>query len=219
MTTRRHGWQIGTRVAPPRFLAFVAAFVVGLTVLIPMLGQGRGTMAAFDIAATLFLLLAAMLLRRGSADEMRSATRANDANRPLLLAMTFATMVTILVAVASELSGKQDKHAIILIIATLVLAWLFSNTIWALHYAHLFYLDDSDDGGDDAGGLDFPDCKEPDYWDFLYFSYTLGMTFQTSDVQITARRVRKVATGQCLAAFVFNLGVLAFTINVLGGGG
>jgi uncharacterized membrane protein len=219
MTTRRHGWQIGTRVAPPRFLAFVAAFVVGLIVLIPMLGQGRGTMAAFDIAATLFLLLAAMLLRRGSADEMRSATRANDANRPLLLAMTFATMVTILVAVASELSGKQDKHAIILIIATLVLAWLFSNTIWALHYAHLFYLDDSDDGGGDAGGLDFPDCKEPDYWDFLYFSYTLGMTFQTSDVQITARRVRKVATGQCLAAFVFNLGVLAFTINVLGGGG
>ena len=109
MTTRRHGWQIGTRVAPPRFLAFVAAFVVGLIVLIPMLGQGRGTMAAFDIAATLFLLLAAMLLRRGSADEMRSATRANDANRPLLLAMTFATMVTILVAVASELSGKQDK--------------------------------------------------------------------------------------------------------------
>jgi len=219
MTTRRHGWQIGTRVAPPRFLAFVAAFVVGLIVLIPMLGQGRGTMAAFDIAATLFLLLAAMLLRRGSADEMRSATRANDANRPLLLAMTFATMVTILVAVASELSGKQDKHAIILIIATLVLAWLFSNTIWALHYAHLFYLDDSDDGGGDAGGLDFPDCKEPDYWDFLYFSYTMGMTFQTSDVQITARRVRKVATGQCLAAFVFNLGVLAFTINVLGGGG
>lgn len=219
MTTRRHGWQIGTRVAPPRFLAFVAAFVVGFIVLTPMLGQGRGTMAAFDIAATLFLLLAAMLLRRGSADEMRSATRANDANRPLLLAMTFATMVTILVAVASELSGKQDKHAIILIIATLVLAWLFSNTIWALHYAHLFYLDDSDDGGGDAGGLDFPDCKEPDYWDFLYFSYTLGMTFQTSDVQITARRVRKVATGQCLAAFVFNLGVLAFTINVLGGGG
>ena len=77
---------------------------------------------------------------------------------------------------------------------------------------------DSADGGGDAGGLEFPDCQEPDYWDFLYFSYTLGMTFQTSDVQITARRVRKVAIGQCLAAFVFNLGVLAFTINVLGGG-
>jgi uncharacterized membrane protein len=219
MTTHRQGWRIGARIAPPRFLAFVATFAIGLPLLIPALGPGRGTMAAFDIAAVLFLLLVSSLLKRGSAREMREATRANDANRALLLAITFATMVVILVAVASELSGKQDKHAIMLVVATLVLTWLFSNTIWALHYAHLYYLDDSEDGGGDAGGLEFPDCDEPDYWDFLYFSYTLGMTFQTSDVQISARRLRRVATGQCLAAFVFNLGVLAFTINVLGGAG
>lgn len=218
MTTPDHRWRIGKRIAPPRFIAFVAAFALGLFLLVPAMGAGRGTMAAFDLAAVLFLLLIIPLFRRGDAAQMRTATRANDANRAVLLGITFATMVVILVAVASELSGKGNKPAIILVIATLVLAWLFSNMIWALHYAHLFYQDDSADGGGDAGGLEFPDCQEPDYWDFLYFSYTLGMTFQTSDVQITARRVRKVAIGQCLAAFVFNLGVLAFTINVLGGG-
>ena len=75
-----------------------------------------------------------------------------------------------------------------------------------------------DDKGKDSGGLDFPECKEPDYWDFVYFSFTLGMTFQTSDVDMTSRKMRRVTIGHCLAAFVFNIGVLAFTINVLGGG-
>jgi uncharacterized membrane protein len=89
--------------------------------------------------------------------------------------------------------------------------------IYALHYAHLYYSDASTDGKD-AKGLDFPSCDEPDYWDFAYFAFTLGMTFQTSDVEISSRRVRKVALGQCMAAFVFNIGVLAFTINVLGSG-
>ena len=69
-----------------------------------------------------------------------------------------------------------------------------------------------------AAGSIFPIATEPDYWDFVYFSFTLGMTFQTSDVDITSRRVRRVVTGHCLAAFVFNLGVLAFTINSIGGG-
>jgi len=98
-----------------------------------------------------------------------------------------------------------------------VLAWLFSNSIYALHYAHLFY--SRADGGRDAGGIDIPDTKEPNYWDFVYFSFTLGMTFQTSDCQITSPRIRRVVIGHCLAAFVFNIGVLAFSINVLGGGG
>ena len=147
---------------------------------------------------------------------MRRTARDNDANRTLLLTITAATMVVILVAVAGELKGRNDALAVTLVIATLVLAWLFSNMVYALHYAHIFYL--PDDGGKDAGGLEFPDCPSPDYWDFLYFSATLGMTFQTSDVSVTARRIRRVVLGHSLAAFVFNLGVLAFTINVLGGG-
>ncbi|WP_374942904.1 DUF1345 domain-containing protein [Sphingomonas sp.] len=214
MSDQPMSMKLGHRIAPPRFLLFVLVFAAGLAAGIPALGSGRGTMAAFDVAAAVFLLAVATLLRRGEADQMRRASEANDANRAVLLGFSAVTSVVILVAVAGEAKGANDAVAITLIIATLVLAWLFSNTIYALHYAHLYYLDGRD--GDDAGGIDFPKCDEPDYWDFLYFSYTLGMTFQTSDVDITSRHIRKVAIGHCLAAFVFNLGVLAFTINVLG---
>ena len=205
---------LGNRIAPPRFLMFVGLFAVGLIVLVPMIGIGRGVMAAFDIGAVAFLIAVSTLLKRGSADQMRATTRANDANRAVLLGFSGVVLLVILVSVAKELQGKNDWIAVTLAVGTLVLAWLFANTIYALHYAHLFYLDED---GKDARGVAFPACDEPDYWDFLYFSYTLGMTFQTSDVEITSRHVRRIVTGQCLAAFVFNLGVLAFTINVLGG--
>jgi uncharacterized membrane protein len=207
--------QLGKTIAPPRFLAFAVTFVIGLAVLIPLLGKGRGTMAAFDIATLLFLAIVAPLLK-ARADLMRQHAKDNDANRVLLLGLTGTVMVVILVAVASEMiGGKADGADIALIVGTLALAWLFSNTVYALHYAHLFYTNDPT--GKDSGGITVPDTDEPDYWDFVYFSFTLGMTFQTSDVEITSAHIRRTTIGHCLAAFAFNIGVLAFTINVLGG--
>jgi uncharacterized membrane protein len=221
MSNTARYWGLGQRVAPPRFVLFVTVFAIGLAALIPIIGLGRGTMAAFDIAAIVFLVAVSTLFRHGEADRMRRSADENDANRAVLLGFSGTILLVILVAVAKELQGKNDAVAIALTITTLALAWLFSNMIYALHYAHLYYSDASTDGGDDgkdAKGLDFPNCDEPDYWDFAYFAFTLGMTFQTSDVEISSRRVRKVALGQCMAAFVFNIGVLAFTINVLGSG-
>ena len=93
--------------------------------------------------------------------------------------------------------------------------WTFANTVYALHYAHLYY--SRDDGGKDRAGLEFPgNTKEPDYRDFAYFAFTLGVALQTSDVTITSPHIRWVVTVHCVAAFIFNLGVLALTINVLG---
>jgi uncharacterized membrane protein len=207
--------NLGHRIAPPRFIAFMATFAVGLFVAIPAQGWARGAMLAFDVAATLFLLLILWLFRSGDADKMRAASQRNDANRALLLTLTVLTSTVIMVAVVTEKLDKATPWTIVLVLASLVLAWTFSNTIYALHYAHLFYLPAED--GEDSRGIDFPDCDDPDYWDFVYFSFTLGMTFQTSDVEIKSRRIRRVVTGHCLAAFVFNLGVLAFTINSIGG--
>jgi uncharacterized membrane protein len=209
--------NLGHKVAPPRFIAFAIVFVVGLVAAIPPLGWSRGAMAAFSAASLVFLILVATLLRKGEAAQIRRTARNNDANRVVLLVLTGLTLLIVLVAVGKEMQGKSDPWVIALVIATLVLAWLFSNTVYALHYAHLYYLES--DEGKDSGGLEFPSCDEPDYWDFVYFSFTLGMTFQTSDVEIHSRQLRRVTIGQCLAAFVFNLGVLAFTINTLGSGG
>ncbi|MDB5703174.1 MAG: hypothetical protein JWN66_290 [Sphingomonas bacterium] len=206
--------QLGRKIAPARFVAFVAVFVIGLAGLIPCLGWGLGTMAAFDIASALFLLLIAPLLR-SKAEDMRRFAKENDANRASLLALTAVVSLVILVSVASEMQGgKGNPLTTALLIVTLVLAWLFSNSVYALHYAHMFY---SRTGGGDSGGIEIKGCPEPDYWDFVYFSFTLGMTFQTSDTDITSWQIRRVSIGHCLAAFVFNIGVLAFSINVLGG--
>ncbi len=150
---------------------------------------------------------------------MREAARRNDANRLLLLLITAIVSMAVLVAVAFELSAVGENPqpiipSVPLAIITLSLAWLFSNLIYALHYAHLFYTESA--VGQDSGGLIFKETPEPDYWDFVYFSFILGMTFQTSDVDITTRHIRRVVLFHSLAAFVFNLGILGFTINVLG---
>ena len=209
---------MGNRIAPPRFILFVlvlAAASAGAAWLIDWL---HGVMIGFDAAAFIFLLSCIPLLFDCDAKTMRRHAADNDANRAVLLGITAAVTSVILVTVGMELSQSESLSggAIALIVATLALAWLFSNVVYALHYAHIYYLEDGRGGGD-FGGIDVPDTKEPDYSDFLYFSFTLGMTFQTSDIDMTSARYRRVATFHCFAAFVFNIGVLAFTINVLGG--
>ncbi|NIJ09007.1 putative membrane protein [Sphingomonas vulcanisoli] len=218
-TASDKGFQIGRKIAPPRFIVFMVVAIVGAAVAIGPLGWREGTMAAFDCAAIIFLVSVYPLLC-SEADQMREAARRNDANRAFLLLITLVVSMTVLVAVAAELSqkGGLKPPIVAMIVGTLALCWVFSNTIYALHYAHIFYTLDGDGEGD-SGGIEFPKTPEPDYWDFIYFAFCLGMTFQVSDMDITSGRVRKVVTAHCLAAFIFNLGVLAFTINTLGGGG
>ena len=215
MARREHRRSIGNLIAPPRFILFALAFAGASYAAIPELGVRHGVMAGFDAAVILFFLICLPLFRHES-EKMRIAACRNDANRAILLLITVAVSFVILAAIATEQMQGDARHpwTLALIVGTLALGWLFSNFIYALHYAHLFY---SERDGGDAQGIDFPKTPEPDYSDFLYFSICLGMTFQTSDVTITDRRVRQVVTLHCLAAFVFNLGVLGFTINVLGG--
>ena len=99
-----------------------------------------------------------------------------------------------------------------LVAVTLLLSWLISHVVFAFRYAHEFYSRDQGGPGVD-GGLDFPEEKEPDYLDFLYFALVLGMTFQVSDVQITSRKLRRVATLHGLLSFLFNTVIVALTIN------
>ena len=208
--------KLGRRIAPPRFLLFCLLFPAIAAAAAPGLGIGRAVLIGFDGACLVFLLSLSPLLGQGEAQQIRAEAAGNDANRAVLLGLTGAVIVAILVAVASELGGKVAAPVIALVIGTLVLAWLFANTVYAIHYAHVYYGDANGRPGDDKG-LDFPHCDEPDYWDFLYFSFTLGMTFQTSDTAVTSRRMRRIVLGHTMLAFVFNLGVLAFTINTIGG--
>ena len=207
---------IGNRLAPPRFILFFAVLIVAGAASAVWLPRAAAVMAAFDVAAFIFLLGCLPLFRR-EADEMRRSARNNDANRVILLVLTVILSLVILVTVAGELTAEQKPAdwEKMLVVATLVLAWTFANSVYALHYAHLYYT--GDDGGKDLAGLDFPgDRTEPDYSDFVYFSFTLGVALQTSDVCISSPGIRRVVTAHCVAAFVYNLGVLALAVSVLG---
>jgi uncharacterized membrane protein len=207
---------IGNVIAPWRFLLFVALLIAGSLLGARVLhARTLGFMAGFDVAAVLFLASCLSLLGTRGTAEIRDHANANDANRTFLLGITGVVMAVLLVAIGAEAMGTNPQPFTKgLIIFTLAVAWLFSNTIYALHYAHLAYGDECHE----CVGLEFPGTAEPDYWDFVYFAFTCGMAFATSDVQITGQHMRRVVTIHCLAAFAFNIGVLAFTINVLGSG-
>ncbi len=205
------GGRAPRRWLPWRFGLFLL-LTLSIPALLPWLDPAQAVLAGFDIAALGFIATMPSLFRGSTAHAMRSHSRDNDANRGLALVVTVATCAAILVAVAQEMSGAPSVAEKAAVVATLLIAWVFANLVFALHYAHLYYL--GHEAGD-RGGAIFPGEGEPDYGDFAYFAFTLGMTFQTSDVSITRRDWRRLVLWHSLAAFVFNLGILAFTINSL----
>lgn len=216
-TDPEHVKGLGNNVAPPRFVLFVAV-LIAITLVLALwrdVDWGRAFLLGFDIASVVFMVSLVPLLRAHSPHTMREHAAENDANRMFLLALSVVVMLAILAAVAGELTAKGAPNVPI-VVGTLTLAWFFANTVFALHYAHEYYLEGS------KGGLDFPsyeDDDDPDYWDFLYFAYTCGMAFATSDVNVCSRRMRKIVTIHCIAAFGFNIGVLAFSVNTISGAG
>lgn len=208
--------SIANRILPWRFLLFFAALAVALALSLPPLGWSKGLLVAFDVASLLFLATCVPIFSYDTKRLRKVATDA-DANRIVMLVLSFVLTVVILAAVVGELHGPQQMTGFekLLVAGSLVLIWIFANAVYTLHYAHLFY--STDDGGKDKAGLIFPGTKEPLMSDFAYFSFTLGVAVQTSDVQVNSRHIRNVMTAHCVAGFFFNLGVLALTINVLGG--
>jgi|SRR6476620_5053686 len=204
---------IGNMIAPPRFILCMAILIVATPTAITLIHNWRlGMMAGFDLAAVAFLISCHSLLSTREEAEIRQHAAENDANRVGLLIICGIVMTVLLIAITAEIMGRNPEPATKgLIVLTLVLAWLFSNMVYALHYAHLAYIAPSSE----CDGFEFPGTPQPVYWDFVYFAFTCGMAFATSDVQITTEQIRRVVTFHCLAAFAFNIGVLAFSINLL----
>ena len=206
---------IGKRIAPPRFLLFLFSFLVfAATSVARSYDPATAILLAFDGAALIFLVTLLPLLNDDTG-QMRKRAIANDANRAVLQTIPVLISLAILSSVGALASKAPTlgKAPVVLVVGSLIMSWLFVNSVFTLHYAHLYYL--SNQTGD-QGGLSFPNTREPSYWDFSYFSFTLGMTFQTSDVEITGSHIRKVVLAQSMAAFIFNIGVIAFTVNTIG---
>lgn len=129
------------------------------------------------------------------------------------------TAVGFLLGMAKSMSGERLAAHIALALATVMLSWFVLHTVYALHYAHLFYREQHlPTGAHIARGLVFPNGNiEPDYFDFAYFSFVIGMTSQVSDVQISSREIRRWALLHGIISFGFNTAVLALSINIISG--
>lgn len=214
----------GAWVLPPRFLGFLLGFgLLALGLVWAGWRWGQAVLGGFDLAALGFALSLLPLTRDQTASAIRAHAQANDANRLAVLLITALLMLVIVTALFVDLPKARGAQGLAralelgLVLASLVVAWVFSQLVYALHYAHLYY-------GQKAGGLNFPEQREngaafcPGFWDFVYFSATIGIAFAVSDVEITAPAIRRTAVVHGVAAFFYNLVVLAFTINVTAGG-
>ena len=185
-------------------------------------GSGPAFLVAFDGGALTFLIAVWVMMARATPDSMRRRAELEDEGRYTVLGFGTAAASAVLVAIVFELHGSKNADSpgfhIVLAAAAILLSWFFMNTIFALHYAHGYYGDaDPSSGYKPIGGLAFPGQPKPDYWDFMYFSFVVGMTFQVSDVQIEAHGLRRLVLAHSVLAFFFNVAVLALTINIVAG--
>lgn len=173
-------------------------------------------------AATI-ILLDWIIILSCHPQEVRKIAKLEDSSRTLLFVIILAASVASLVAIILLLKstkGAGDRSAhILLAILSVITSWWLLHTIFTLRYAHLYYDGNTDTDGvkNDVGGLQFPGRDQPDYLDFVYFSFIVGMTFQVSDVEISSRRIRRVCILHSLLSFAFNTAILALSINVISG--
>ena len=198
--------------ARPRTFISIAVGIVAFFLLPGSLRLVTRLLASWDIFATCYLVLAyIMMFRCGVARIKRNAVMEDD-GRFLILMVTalgaFASIAAIVFELgASNRSGPQLALATV----TIALSWAAVHTSFALHYAHDYYR------GVTPGGLQFPSGDQhehADYWDFVYFSFVIGMTAQVSDVGITDKVIRRTATVHGIISFVFNTALLALMVNI-----
>jgi uncharacterized membrane protein len=207
----------GHGIVHGRFKLFLAILVLGGAVFSVFAPPASAIALGFDCASLTFLASSAFVWAHGTPEEMRKTASRDDGGRALLLAMSTIVVAVVLVVLVMIAGGAQNGGIanLLLIVTTQLLAWTFANVVWAFHYAHLYY--DVGLKRQDTGGLSFPGDGQPEFSDFCYFSFVLGMTFQVSDVEITAAHFRKVAMIHGMVAFFYNLGVLALTVNLVAG--
>jgi uncharacterized membrane protein len=172
---------------------------------------------AFDIGSAIFLGLTAVSFFSTQDRDISAVAKRQQEGEWSVFALTILGAVmsfTSIFLFSGAPSGHKAERGLYLafVVVTLLLSWLTTHVSFAYRYAHEYYTVDGDSGPE--GGLSFPGDERPDYLDFIYFSFVLGMTFQVSDVNITSKKLRRLATVQGLIGFLFNTVILALSVNI-----
>ncbi len=174
---------------------------------------------AWNVGVWIYMVLIMIRTFKSDAEDVRRIAEVEDENAALVLVVVCIAAIASLAAIVLELAGIQGMSASAKAIHyaftgfTIVGSWLLTGVIFSLHYARLFYTWDGE-----KAALRFADDEQnPDYWDFLYFSFTISVAVQTADVGIASRDLRKVVLAQSLIGFLFNTSILGFSINIAAG--
>jgi uncharacterized membrane protein len=174
--------------------------------------------AAGDAFYGAYLAATLSLAARGTPSLLRRRATYEDEGMILIVIITLAAIALSLTAMFSVMNtpGPPDMMTLALTILSVPLGWLTLHTIAAFHYGHLYYTRTGHDGGGrDAAGLRFPDTEEPTSWDFLYYSFVIGMTAQVSDVQVLTTSMRRLAVIHGIVSFFYNTVLLALAVNIV----
>jgi len=172
-------------------------------------------LTGWDVGISFYLVSTYLLVSRSTVNEIRRRAAIQDEGAAALLVLAPAAAIASLAAIVVEVGNPETAAGwaeLAFGMGTILLSWLFLHIVFALHYAHEYYGERSDD---QIGGLKFPGQQGPDYWDFIYFSFVIAMTSQVSDVAITSKVIRRVATVHGVLSFFFNVSVLALTVNMV----
>jgi uncharacterized membrane protein len=164
-----------------------------------------------DTFFAVYLALTGHLLAQSTANQLRRQAADEDEGLALILALTATAVVLSLFLILHQLNQPGGALRGVLTFASVAFGWLTLHTLWALHYANLHYAPKST--GAKAGGLAFPETNDPGPWDFLYFSFVIGMTAQVSDVAIRTTRLRRAALAHGILSFLYNTVILALAVN------
>jgi len=171
----------------------------------------------FDIGAAVFLGLTAISFFRSQDRDISADAKRQQEGEWAVFGLTLVgaimSFASIFLFSGTASDHKSVKAAYLaFVVITLVLSWLTTHVSFAYRYAHEYYTKNDRDEPD--GGIEFPQDDKPDYMDFVYFSFVLGMTFQVSDCNITSKKLRRLATLQGLIGFLFNTVILALSVNI-----
>lgn len=196
-------------------LVYLATIGTGLRELFHLL-------FSWDAFCVVFLLLNWISFFTTRPQQIRQEARKQNEGRVVvsviaLIATLAALLAVLLLLLDKNRSYQQFSFTLVGAFGGMILSWAMVHTIFTVRYAHIYYADHKKDGSKHAGGLNFPDEEHPDFIDFAYYSFVIGMTFQVSDVSISAKRFRRMTLLHSLLAFVFNTVIVALTVNVIAG--
>jgi uncharacterized membrane protein len=205
--------------ARPR-MVIAALFGLAAGLFIPADSFVTHALLGWNAGVLLFMVLILAMMARTTAAKIRDRSIAEAEGRLTVLTLIIAAAGMILIAIAlgifsaKELQGTSRALRLALTFITVIDSWAFVHIVFTLYYAHEYHAEVKGKRGKPRGGLKFAGDELPDYWDFLYFSLTVGMTAQTSDTAVESRRMRRLTMVHGLVSFIFTTAVIALTVNL-----